>query len=73
MTDEETRTNDDMRLVVSGAGQTLMIYAASDAFDWEKHAHLLRPIIANAEELMGIIDAYNEEHKDDLKNMFDYT
>jgi hypothetical protein len=50
-----------------------MIYAASDAFDWDKHAHLLRPIIANAEELMGIIDAYNEEHKDDLKNMFDYT
>jgi hypothetical protein len=61
--DDDTITDDDMRLVISGAGKTLMMYATSDAFDWQKHVEILRPITQNAEKIMGIIDAWNEEHK----------
>ena len=49
--EDEPDPHGDMRLVLDKAAETLMVYAMSDKFDWQKHQDLLLRIIDDAAKL----------------------
>jgi hypothetical protein len=60
MSDDDKITDNDMRLILSGAAGVLEEYAFSKAFNWQRDVEILRPITQGAEKLMAILDTAKE-------------
>ena len=55
------------REVLAADASVFLTYSLSEAFDWDRHGHLLRLITKIAIELNEHLHAYDEAHSDDLK------